>query len=129
MYLTKWKKKVGVNKNEFFPASTYEVICYTSLGVVILALYYLPNHPDHVLLQSWLGLDPCESTFMMKRNANANADKKGTDEIMSSLHGGPLIQLGASRKSNVENKKVYVGAEMNLGKIKRSRDNGTNELE
>ena len=65
----------------------------------------------------------------MKRNANENADKKGTDEIMSSLQGGPLIQLGASRKSNVENKKVYVGAELNLGKIKRSRDNRTDESE
>ena len=109
--------------------STYEDICYTSLGVVILALYYLPNHPDHVLLQSRLGLDPCESTFMMKRNASANADKKVTDEIMFSLHGGPLMQLGASCKSNVENKKVYVGAELNLGKIKRPRDHGTNESE
>jgi hypothetical protein len=66
---------------------------------------------------------------MMKRNANANADKKGTDEIMSTLHGGPLMVLGASRKSNVENKKVYVGTELTLGKIKRSRDNQTNESE
>jgi hypothetical protein len=129
MYLTKWKEQVGSNKNEFFPASTYEDVCYTSLGVVILAIYYLPKHPDHVLLQSRLGSDPCESTFMMKRNANANADKKGTDEIMSTLHGGPLMVLGASRKSNVENKKVYVGAELTLGKIKRSRDNQNDESE
>ena len=67
------------DKNEFFPDSTYEDICYTSLGTVALAQFYLPRHTGHDLIQYRLGSDPCESTFMSKRNANPNADKIGTD--------------------------------------------------
>jgi hypothetical protein len=116
----------GGQQNEFFPESTYEDICNTSLGVVVLAIYYLLKHPNHELLQSRLGSGPCESTFCAKRNLNNNADKLGSDQIMLGLHGGPCIQLGASRKANVKKGKVYVGGELSLGKIKRTRDNTDN---
>ena len=73
------------------------------------------------LIQSRLGSDPCESTFMLKRNANPNADKIGTDHILASIHGGPLVQLWASRKGNVEKKRVFFGKELMLGKFERTR--------
>jgi hypothetical protein len=120
VYLTEWKQQV-TDKNEFFPDSTYDDICCTSLGAVVLAQYYLPKHPGHDLIQSRLGSDPCESTFMLKRNANPNADKIGTDHILASIHGGPLMQLWASRKGNVEKKRVFFGKELMLGKFERTR--------
>jgi hypothetical protein len=120
VYLTEWKQQV-TDKDEFFPDSTYQDICYTSLGVVALAQYYLPKHPGHDLIQSRFGSDPCESTFMLKRNANPNADKVGTDHILASIHGGPLMQLWASRKGNVEKKRVFFGKELMLGKFQRTR--------
>jgi hypothetical protein len=110
-----------MDKNEFFPLSTYQDVCYTSLGVVVLALYYLPKHPGHDLIQSRLGSDPCESTFMLKRNENSNADKLGTDHILAGVHGGPLMHLWASCKANVEKKRVFFGNELLLGKFKRTR--------
>jgi hypothetical protein len=119
-YLFEWKDQV-TDKNEFFPVSTYEDICWTSLGTVAVAQYYLPKHPGHDIIQSRLSSDPCESTFMLKRNANPNADKMGTDHILASVHGGPLMQLWASRKGNVEKKRVFFGNELMLGKFKRNK--------
>ena len=46
-YLTEWKNAV-MDKNEFFPLSTYQDVCYTSLGVVVLALTIFQNIPDMI---------------------------------------------------------------------------------
>jgi len=122
-YLTLWKQQAleqVMDKHVFFPESTYQDVCYTSLGVVVLAQYYLPKHPNHELIQSRLGSDPCESTFMSKRNANPNADKIGTDHILAGVHGGPLIQLMASRKGNVGKQRIFFGNELMIGKFKRT---------
>ena len=119
-YLTDWKRSVS-DPNLFFPLSTYEDVCWTSLGAVLLAFYYLPLFPGHDINQMRLGSDPCESTFNLKRNANANASKLDTDHIMSSIHGGVITQMAASRKGNVGKKNKYHGKELAIGKISRRR--------
>ena len=117
-YLTQWKNSVS-DSNLFFPNSTYEDVCWTSLGPVVLARYYLPNNPTHNINQMRLGSDVCESSFNMKRNANPNANKRDTDNIFATIHGSIIMQMAASRKGNVGKKRVYFGKELLVGKIKR----------
>lgn len=117
-YLKEWKDSVA-DTNLFFPFSTYQDLVWTSLGPVALALYYLPNHPNHTINQMHLGSDPCETTFLQSRNANANASKRDTDNIMSNIHGGILNTMTASRKGNVGHKTTYYSNELLIGKIKR----------
>jgi len=119
-YLKQWKDSVS-DEFHFFPMSTYEDVCWTSLGTVVLAHYYLPRHPEHDIIQAHLSSDPCESTFGMKRNANPNANKRDTDNILATVHGGVIMQLAASRKANVKKQRVFFGKELMVGKIKRTR--------
>ena len=93
---------VSIFNFEYFPISTSEDVCWTSLGLVILAIEYLPQHPWHSIVQQRHGSDVCEETFRLKRNASANADKKGTDGILTNLSGRLIGNLTASRKSNIK---------------------------
>lgn len=79
----------------------------------------MPNHPGHNIIQRRHGSDVCEETFCLKRNANANADTKGTDNILSTKHGGVITNLSASRKSNFGKRKTFFGQELGVGKVKR----------
>jgi len=54
------------------------------------------------------------------RNASPNAIQLSTDKILASIHGGPLMQLWASRKGNVEKKHVFFGKELMLCKFKQT---------
>ena len=117
-YMTEWKDSVD-DPNLFFPYSTYQDAIWTSFGPVVLARYYLPRHPGHTINQMHLGSDPCESTFNLSRNANPNASKRDTDNIMAAQHGGIIQQLAASRKGNVGKKTTYIANELFIGKIKR----------
>lgn len=119
-YHTIWDNQT---KDEWqkFPKSTIQDVLWTSLGIVVLAVYYLPKHPGHAIVQSRHGSDKCEETFCLKRNANPNADKLGTDQILASCHGGPLMNMFASKKANFKKRKVFFPHELQIGKIKRLR--------
>ena len=119
-YHTLWDRQTN-DEWQKFPKSTIQDVSRTSLGIVALAVFYLPRHPNHVIVQSRHGSDKCEETFSFKRNANPNADKLGTDQIIASCHGGPLMNMFASTKSNVKKRKIFFPHELQIGKIKRVR--------
>ena len=101
---TEWRSQAS-DPCQYFPESTYEDLCWTSLGLVTLEVYFLPNHPGHNIIQRRHGSDVCEETFCLKRNANANADTKGTDNILSTKHGGVI------NKSNFGKRKTFFGSD------------------
>jgi hypothetical protein len=116
-YHTLWKNSVSAN--EYFPRSTYEDVCWSSLGPALLAILYLPKHPGHNIMQSRLGSDVCEKSFCFKRGANMNANALGTNQILASFGGGPLNEIWASRKANFQKRRTFRADELLLGKLKR----------
>ena len=118
-YLTLWKSQV--EPNQFFPVTTYQDVCWTSLGLVALAMTYLPKFPGHAIVQKKSGSDKAEEAFCYKRGMNANADKLGTDQILASCFGGPMTSLFASKKANFKKRKTFYGHEIQFGKFKRAR--------
>ena len=102
-------------------------VVWTCLGVIITASQLLnkfPRAPDgskNSIIQRHHGTDDCEMLFSMKRNANPNADAKGTNEIIAGSFGTNVMNsIAASTKSNCETKSVP-GTMLNVRAVKRCK--------
>ena len=48
----------------------YQDVCWSSLGLVSLAMTYLPKFPGHAIVQRKSGSDKAEEAFCYKRGMN-----------------------------------------------------------
>ena len=116
-----WRSQArnAVDFNFYFPESTYEDICWTSIGIVLVARLQLPA--ETTMIQRHHGSDHLEETFRAARNANSGATAKDTDSILARQRSEALLALIRGRKANGDARKRFNVSELGCLKQKRTR--------
>ena len=96
----------------------YEDICWTSIGIVLVARLQLPANTT--MIQRHHGSDHLEEAFRGSRNANSGATAKDTNSILARQRSEGILALMRGRKANGDARKRFNVSELGCLKQKRT---------